>query len=68
MQILIYGGTIVNEGHSFEGSLVIEDDKIANIIRGQEIPHGNYDERVDATGCLVLPGVIDDHVHFQSQD
>jgi dihydroorotase len=65
MQILIYGGTIVNEGHSFKGSLVIEDDKIANIIRGQEIPHGNYDERVDATGCLVLPGVIDDHVHFR---
>ncbi len=28
-------------------------------------PRGIYDEVVDATGCFVLPGVIDDHVHFR---
>ena len=28
-------------------------------------PRGNYDEVIDASGCFVLPGVIDDHVHFR---
>ena len=28
-------------------------------------PRSNCDERIDATGCFVLPGVIDSHVHFR---
>lgn len=65
MKTLIYGGTIVNEGRVLEGSLVIENDVIAEIKEGTEIPCGNYDKKVDATGLLVLPGVIDSHVHFR---
>ena len=65
MKILVTGGTVVNEGRSFDGSLVIENDKIAEIIEGKETPRDNYDEVVDATGCLVIPGVIDGHVHFR---
>lgn len=65
MKTLIYGGTIVNEGRVLEGSLVIENDVIAEIKEGIEIPCGNYDKKVDATGLLVLPGVIDSHVHFR---
>ena len=65
MRKLIQGGTIVNEGRSFTGSLVIEDDCIAEIIDGTQAPHGTFDETVNAMGCFVLPGVIDDHVHFR---
>lgn len=65
MRKLIQGGTIVNEGRSFTGSLVIEDDCIAEIIDGTQTPHGTFDETVNAMGCFVLPGVIDDHVHFR---
>ena len=65
MRRLIQGGTIVNEGRSFIGSLIIEDDCIIEIIENNETPRGEFDEIVNATGCFVLPGVIDDHVHFR---
>lgn len=65
MKTLIYGGIIVNEDRSHYGSLVMENDFIAEIIEGKEIPCGNYDRKIDATGLFVLPGVIDSHVHFR---
>lgn len=65
MKTLIFGGTIVNEGRQFEGSLILDDDRISEIIESAETPRGNFDTIVDATGCCVLPGVIDSHVHFR---
>ncbi|MDO4195547.1 MAG: dihydroorotase [Prevotellaceae bacterium] len=65
MRILITGGTIVNEGRSFRGSVIIENDRIAEITESQDTPRGTFDTTVDATGCYVLPGVIDSHVHFR---
>lgn len=65
MKTLIYGGIIVNEDRSHYGSLVMENDVIAEIIECKEIPCGNYDRKIDATGLFVLPGVIDSHVHFR---
>lgn len=65
MKTLIYGGIIVNEDRSHYGSLVMENDVIAEIIEGKEIPCGSYDRKIDATGLFVLPGVIDSHVHFR---
>jgi len=65
MRTLIYGGTIVNEGHQFPGSIIIDGDRIADIIETTDKPRGIFEKEVDATGCLVLPGVIDTHVHFR---
>ena len=65
MKILIKGGTIVNEGRTYEGSVVIDNHQIEQIYSGTNIPRDNYDECVDAAGCFVLPGVIDSHVHFR---
>lgn len=65
MRILIKGGTLVNDGRVFSASLLIDNDRIADIIEKNETSRGDYDEMVDATGCFVLPGVIDDHVHFR---
>ena len=65
MTTLIQGGTIVNEGKTFQGSLVIDGQRIARIITGTKQPEAAYDEVIDASGCFVLPGVIDDHVHFR---
>ena len=48
MKTVIENATIVNEEQSFKGSLLIEDDRIADI-----------------AGMLLMPGVIDDHVHFR---
>ena len=64
MKILIKGGTIVNEGISMRGDLVVDGEKISEIYNG-EAPRGTYDQVVEASGCFVLPGLIDDHVHFR---
>ena len=63
MRILVKGGRIVNEGRSFDGNVVIEDGNIIDITKQQ--PESSFDEIIDASGCYVLPGVIDDHVHFR---
>ena len=65
MRTLIKGGTLVNEGKLFEGSILIEDSRIAQIYTEPHTPEASYDEFIDASGCFVLPGVIDDHVHFR---
>lgn len=65
MKTLIFGGKVVNEGVVRTVSVVVDNDLITDIIEGTEAPRGNYDQIVDATGCFVLPGVIDDHVHFR---
>ena len=64
MKTLIKNALIVNEGRSFKGYLLIDDDRIADIQENQEY-RGDYDTVVDASGCFVLPGIIDDHVHFR---
>ena len=62
---LIYNATLVNEGQAEPASLLIEDGTICQILKpGQPLPE-DCDERVDATGCYLLPGVIDEHVHFR---
>jgi len=65
MRTIIQGGTIVNEGRTFDGTIVIEDGKITQIIQGNTDPEASSDEVIDASGCFVLPGIIDDHVHFR---
>lgn len=65
MNICIKGGTIVNEGHSFQGDLIIKDGRIAEIIQRNQTSRSICDQVIDATGCFVLPGVIDEHVHFR---
>lgn len=63
MRTLIKGGRIVNKGRTFDGSLVVDDEKIVEI--NTHYPEASFDRVVDASGCFVLPGVIDDHVHFR---
>jgi len=63
---LIKNATIVNEGRIFKGSVLIEDSYIKNIFEG-DIPAGLAENcaEIDATGKLLIPGVIDDQVHFR---
>ena len=63
--LLIKNPTIINEGQSFTGEILVKDDLIAAIGRPDEvkIPAGTV--TVDASGLILIPGVIDDHVHFR---
>lgn len=65
MKTLVFGGKLVNEGATRVASVVVDGDTITDIIEGTETPRGDYDNIVDATGCFVMPGVIDCHVHFR---
>ena len=61
MKTIIKGGTIVNEGKSFVGDIVIEGERISEIsAEGRDTG-----DMIDAAGCYVLPGMIDSHVHFR---
>ncbi len=56
---------IVNEGKKFLGSVVIEGEIIAEVLKDEDSPCKACDEVIDASGCYLLPGIIDDHVHFR---
>lgn len=62
---LIHHAILVNEGKQFAGSVVIEDEKIAEVLTGDVRPMKPCDEEINAQGCYLIPGVIDDHVHFR---
>ena len=61
--ILIINATIVNEGNSSEEDILIKDGRIAAI--GKKISASEGTEVIDAGGKLLLPGLIDDQVHFR---
>ncbi|MBP5190743.1 MAG: dihydroorotase [Bacteroidales bacterium] len=65
--IEIKNATIVNEGQIYTGDVYIDGDKIAAINRrGSAIRYQlSVIRSIDATGLLLLPGVIDTHVHFR---
>ena len=65
MTLYIQGGTIVNERQTFKGSILIENDCIADITTPDCTPCRHHAKTIDATGCFVLPGIIDEHVHFR---
>ena len=66
MSILIKNGVIVNEGQSFKGVVAIDDSgHIASIGTETPMPEHGFGHIIDAEGCYVLPGVIDEHVHFR---
>lgn len=63
MKTLIKNAQIVNENQIFKGDLLIENDLILKI--GNDISEENADRVIDADGKYLLPGVIDDQVHFR---
>lgn len=60
---IIKNASIVNEGKIIEGDLLISKDRIEKI--GGDISIKARAEEIDGTGMHVLPGVIDDQVHFR---
>lgn len=63
--IRIHNAVIVNEGKQFAGSVVIDNGIIREVLEEGKRPSQACDEEVDAKGCYLIPGVIDDHVHFR---
>ena len=62
MKILIKNAQIVNEGKIIQSDILIENDLISKI---QPNISEEADQIIDASGKYLLPGVIDDQVHFR---
>ncbi len=68
MQKLLYNALIVNEGQASDGYIVIDGDTITEVGHGVVPQRLIDDPSVDKTDCggdMLLPGVIDTHVHFR---
>ena len=59
---IIKNGTLVNEGLAFQADVLLKDHFIEKI--GKDLSHPNA-TIVEANGMWVLPGIIDDQVHFR---
>ena len=65
MNYYIKNATLVNEGQTFAASVFVSDGKIAKIVRKGENFDAGSATMIDGTGKYLIPGIIDEHVHFR---
>jgi dihydroorotase len=63
MSYLIKGATIVNENKTFKGDVFIENEEIKEIASGINV--ADNVKIINAEGKYLIPGFIDDQVHFR---
>jgi dihydroorotase (multifunctional complex type) len=61
--VLIRNARLVNEGREFDGDLLVSNGRIVKIARSIEGENATLE--IDANGQWLLPGMIDDQVHFR---
>ena len=64
MNYYIKNATLVNEGDIFAANVLVEKGWITKIVRHPDFDPGTA-QVVDAKGKYLIPGVIDEHVHFR---
>jgi len=64
-KFIIKQARIVNEGHQFTGDVYVRAGIIEKVSEGENLPSEKGWEIIAAEGLWLLPGVIDDHVHFR---
>lgn len=64
MKTLIKNANVINEGRTYKASLLIEDRIIRAISEDADF-NPDVDEIINAEGKILIPGVIDDQVHFR---
>ncbi|WP_262177036.1 dihydroorotase [Haloarcula laminariae] len=62
VETLIAGGTVVTGDAMFEAAVAIDDGTIVGVGEEKALPAA--DHRIDASGLLVMPGIVDPHVHL----
>lgn len=62
VDLYLKNGLIVTEDTSFNGGVVVKQGKISQLVAG-DVPI-DAEEVIDLQGKILLPGLVDDHVHF----
>ena len=65
MNYYIKNATLVNEGQAFVANVFVSDGKISKIVAESEPFDCGSATVIDATGKYLIPGIIDEHVHFR---
>ena len=65
MDFLLRNATVINEGDTYQANIRLSDGIISEIDRSLSVSGGDNCRVVDLTGLIVMPGVIDDQVHFR---
>ncbi|WP_289158724.1 dihydroorotase [uncultured Muribaculum sp.] len=65
--LILFNGTIINENRSFKGYIVIDGELITDVAEGSpdKTLIENATDAIDVKGAYILPGAIDDQVHFR---
>jgi len=63
--ILIRNATIVNEGKIFRGDILVKNELIDTIGSPGDVKAPTGANIINASGLFLIPGVIDEHVHFR---
>lgn len=63
--IHIKNARIINERHDFKGNILIRDEYIVAVGNTDNIPVPGDARVINADGLILIPGIIDDHVHFR---
>ncbi|HUC36367.1 MAG TPA: dihydroorotase [Acidimicrobiales bacterium] len=61
--VVIRGGTVVDENGQRRADVVCNEGKVAEVAEGASVPRGAT--VLDASGCLVAPGLVDLHAHLR---
>jgi dihydroorotase len=62
-KLLITNARLINEGEIRDADVLVEGERIAKIAAGITADDGT--RVIDAQGCYLIPGMIDDQVHFR---
>lgn len=65
MNYYIKNATLVNEGRTFVASVFVSDGMISKIVSDEESFDSGSATVIDGTGKYLIPGIIDEHVHFR---
>lgn len=62
VDLYLKNARVVTEATEFHGGVLVDGEKIAQVIEG--VPEVSAAQVVDLGGKVLMPGVVDDHVHF----
>lgn len=65
-KILIHGGLAVTENHAAQYDIAVVGERIHSLVVAGEFSPKDFDETIDARNLIVMPGLVEPHVHFDA--